>query len=57
LKVDYGVAREQNLAMQSHNWYVGSGTDKTGTIFEAGMMKAADKLKSYDGLYTDEFVK
>ena len=24
---------------------------------EAGMMKAADKLKSYDGLYTDEFVK
>jgi NitT/TauT family transport system substrate-binding protein len=24
---------------------------------EAGMMKAADKLRSYDGLYTDEFVK
>jgi NitT/TauT family transport system substrate-binding protein len=24
---------------------------------EAGMMKASDKLKSYDGLYTDEFVK
>jgi ABC-type nitrate/sulfonate/bicarbonate transport system substrate-binding protein len=24
---------------------------------EAGMMKSADKLKSYDGLYTDEFVK
>jgi len=24
---------------------------------EAGMMKAADKLKSYDGLYTDEFMK
>ena len=24
---------------------------------EAGLMKAADKLKSYDGLYTDEFVK
>jgi len=24
---------------------------------EAGMMKAADKLKSYDGLYTNEFVK
>ncbi len=24
---------------------------------EAGMMKAGDKLKSYDGLYTDEFVK
>jgi NitT/TauT family transport system substrate-binding protein len=24
---------------------------------EAGMMKAGDKLKSYDGLYTDEFVR
>lgn len=24
---------------------------------EAGMMKAADKIKSYDGLFTDEFVK
>src|SRR6478672_4905848 len=24
---------------------------------EAGMMTASDKLKSYDGLYTDEFVK
>ena len=24
---------------------------------EAGLMKASDKLKSYDGLYTDEFVK
>ena len=24
---------------------------------EAGMMKADAKLKSYDGLYTDEFVK
>ena len=24
---------------------------------EAGMMKASDKLKSYDGLFTDEFVK
>ena len=24
---------------------------------EAGMMKAEAKLKSYDGLYTDEFVK
>jgi len=24
---------------------------------EAGMMKASDKLNSYDGLYTDEFVK
>jgi hypothetical protein len=24
---------------------------------EAGMMKADVKLKSYDGLYTDEFVK
>ena len=24
---------------------------------EAGMMKADEKLKSYDGLYTDEFVK
>jgi NitT/TauT family transport system substrate-binding protein len=24
---------------------------------EAGLMKAGDKIKSYDGLYTDEFVK
>ena len=24
---------------------------------EAGLLKAEDKLKSYDGLYTDEYVK
>ncbi len=24
---------------------------------DAGLLKAEDKLKSYDGLYTDEFVK
>lgn len=49
LMVDYSVAREHNLALQDHNWWIGS-TNKTGTIFEAGMMKE-DRMQA--DLYVD----
>ena len=49
IMVDYGVAREHNLTLQDHNWYIGSGRE-TGTIFEAGMMKE-DQMQA--ALYVD----
>lgn len=42
VKVDFGVAKEHNLVLQDHNWYIGSGTNKKGTVFEAGLMKPDD---------------
>jgi len=49
IMVDYAVAKEHNLALQDHNWWIGS-TNKTGTIFEAGMMKE-DQMQA--ALYVD----
>ncbi len=38
LTVDYSVAKEHNLSLQTHDFWVGNA-GKTGTIFEAGRMK------------------
>lgn len=38
---DYSVAKEHNLALQGHDYYL-KGSDKTGTAFEAGVMDEDD---------------
>lgn len=40
---DYNENKEHNLALQSHGYYLhGDSEGKTGTIFEAGLMKESD---------------
>ena len=52
LTMDFSVAREQNLRLQSHEWFIGRDCSKRGTIFEAGLMK--DDL--VEEIYFDEGV-
>lgn len=37
LAFDFSVAKEHNLALQSHSWFIGNNGE-TGTAFEAGIM-------------------
>lgn len=48
--VDYSVAKEHNLALQAHNWWINGMSGQTGTIFEAGLMKE-DRMQ--DTMYVD----
>jgi hypothetical protein len=48
--IDYSVAKEHNLALQSHSWWINGVAGLTGTIFEAGLMKP-DRMQ--EEMYVD----
>jgi len=54
LMFDYNEHRENNLALQSHDYWLNGGADK-GTAFEAGMMKEDDVTEEvYFSMYDQD---